>query len=206
MRRHIVSPWTRDGSDAERRIGRAQVDFNQGFDRLDLHAQYASLESMGRTARWIYSGLLSILVVAAIGAGLYLLAITSSGGNIRSRTLFAFAPAAMLAWLLSRVWPKSHTVRDSAPPVAPAPPIFPEAPDDPYTFVGACSPIAAEALLAKLKQNEVRFLIDVVKPRPRRFGGPSVGPSDSIKIFVHNDDMPEAESILSSLGKKLGTL
>jgi hypothetical protein len=161
---------------------------------------------MNRTARYIASGVLTILLAAAVGAGLYLLASDPSGGNSRAKTLFAFAPAAMFAWLLSRLWPKSVAVHGSVPPVDPHLVTPLEEPDEPYTFIGACAPSTAEALLAQLKEHKVRFLIDLAGPRRPRLGGSSRGSPNPVQIFVHNDDISETESVLSSLGMKFGTL
>jgi len=162
--------------------------------------------------------LLTILLVAAVCGGLYLL--TFNLGNIRAKTLFAFAPAAMLAWLLSRVWSKSQTRLYAAPPIAPDSPAVlnsPVAADDHYTFIGACRPQEADALLAQLKRQEIRFEIDIAKSRVRKFDfAPTSAPlpatwteygsANPIKIYVHSDDLGKAESVLSTLGKNLGTL
>ena len=172
------------------------------------------------------SGLLIILLVGAICGGLYLLTLGHPGGGTASRTLFAFFPAALLALLLGRVLAKPQAPVEGAPPDAHATSDAPakldalakpnglaapdthdssESPDDTYTLIGACAPYEADALLAKLEQNGIRFQFDIAKPRVRGLRGP-VTVQDPIKIYVHDDDIQKTESLLSSLGKSLGTL
>jgi hypothetical protein len=159
---------------------------------------------MSRTARYICSGVVAILLVAALAAGVYVLLAMRGADNFRVRLLFAFAPAAMLGWLLAQAWPRPDGAKEAAVPVAPEPPAPADEPEDPYTFIGSCSPGEAEALLAKLEQNKVRFLIDVDRPRLSASGRFANVSPDPVKIFVHNDDMPGTETILASLGRNLG--
>ncbi len=112
----------------------------------------------------------------------------------------------MLAWLLSRTWPKFPAALPSGLRVPPEQPHEPLAVDEPYTLIGRCEPAVAETLLAKLKETDVRFLIDLDKRRPSTLNGGLSVPSNPVKIFIHPDDLPETESVLASLGMKLGTL
>jgi len=161
---------------------------------------------MNRTTRYLASGALSVLLVAAVGAGLYQLSTNASNiASFRAKALFAFAPAAMFAWLLSRTWPQSATAQQASVPAATLP-VAEKPSEDPYTLIGACAPRAAEALLAQLKERQIRFLIDLDEAQPGRWGRGPIARANPVKIFVHQDDLPQTETVLTGLGMKLGTL
>ena len=62
-------------------------------------------------------------------------------------------------------------------------------------------------LLAQLKQQEIRFEIDIAKSRVRKFDFAPTSSANPIKIYVHSDDLRKAQSVLSALlGKSLGTI
>jgi len=145
----------------------------------------------------------TVLLAAALCGGLYLLAFNRAGPNARAFALFAFTPAAMLAWLLTQVWPKSSGQARVARSTPRAPPEVPD--DDPYTFIGTFTPHAADELLSKLKRKKIRFQIDVDTPKATQLRGPMMA-LEPVRIYVHNEDVGETGPLLGSPGKNLGTL